>query len=196
MSATHHRSPRAKARPTAVDPGYVESTQQFRDHELFLIREVHHRMHTKVESELRKRGDIKISFPLARVLHAVSIEPGLSNAQLARRANVAAQSMNGLVVALEKAGYIERRPDPENARVLKCYALPAGVSLMQRAVSKASEAFDSAVSVLSSRDRAQLRRLLKLLIEKIDVDSAAPDFMDEIARKARTRGDAKRRGSR
>jgi DNA-binding MarR family transcriptional regulator len=179
-----------------VAPAYIKSTQEFREHEVFLIREVHHRLHTKIESELRKRGDMNISFPLARVLHVVSIEPGLSNAQLARRVNVAAQSMNGVVVALEKAGYIERVADPENARVRRCYALPAGVALMQKAVSNACATFDAVVSVLSARDRAELRRLLRLLIESVHVDAAAPDLIHEMARKARGRRVSKRRGSR
>jgi DNA-binding MarR family transcriptional regulator len=195
------RTTRSNARLPAVSPGYIKSTEEFREHEIFLIREVHHRLHTKIESELRKRHDkdknkdrgAGLSFPMARVLHVVSVEPGLSNAQLARRANVTAQSMNGLVLALEKAGYIERTADPENARVLKCYALPAGVALMQKSVSNVCDAFDSAVSALSARDRAELRRLLRLLIEKVHVDSAAPDLLDEMARKARTH---KRKGSR
>jgi DNA-binding MarR family transcriptional regulator len=179
-----------------VAPGYIKSTQEFREHEVFLIREVHHRLHTKIESELRKRGDMSISFPLARVLHVVSIEPGLSNAQLARRVNVAAQSMNGVVVALETAGYIERIADPENARVRRCYALPAGVALMQKAVSSACATFDSVVSVLSARDRAELRRLLRLLIENVHVDAASSDLVHDVVRKPRGRHATKRRGSR
>jgi DNA-binding MarR family transcriptional regulator len=200
MSATQRTSrAQPRPRPPAVDPGYIKSTQEFREHEVFLIREAHHRLQTKIGNELRKRGvrgDLKITFPMARVLHEVSIEPGMSNAQLARRVNVTAQTMNDVVVALEKAGYIERVADPENARVLRCYALPAGVSLMEKSVSTASAAFDAAVGMLSARDRAELRRLLKLLIDKIGVGSVE-SLMDEIAHEARHRRDqSKRRGSR
>jgi len=196
MPPATKRSAKSSSRPPSVDPAYIKATEEFRDHEVVLFREVQHRLHVKVESEIRKRNGVKISFPLARVLHEISIDPGLSNAQLARRVNVTAQSMNGVVVALEREGYIERTVDPENARVLRCYALPAGVALMRKAVFSASAAFDSVLSVLSSRDRAQLRRLLKLLIEKIHVDADMSAILDDMPGKTRGRAAGKRRGSR
>jgi DNA-binding MarR family transcriptional regulator len=174
---------------------YIKSTHQFREHEAYLVREVHHRLHIKVESELRKRS-LYISFPLARVLHMVSMEPGLSGAQLARRFTVAAQSMNGVLVALEKDGYIERKADPENARVLKCYPRPAGVALMQKAIAAAFEVFDSMLNVLTARDRAQLKRSLRTLIETIDVDSAEASELMYLGAKARGRHAPKSRGAR
>jgi len=196
MPTATKRPAKSSPRPRAVDPLYIKATEEFRDHEIFLFREVQHRLHVKIEGEMRKRNGVKISLPLARVLHEISIDPGLSNAQLARRLNVTAQSMNGMVVALEREGYIERAVDPENARVLRCYALPAGVTLMRKGIFNASAVFDSVVGVLSGRDRAELRRLLKLLMEKIHVDADMSAILDDVPGKTRARAAGKRRGSR
>lgn len=167
--------PRAPRRSTKLDVkpvvtnSFMKSTQALSNHEAWLMRELQQRLHAKVEGELRKRS-IYLSFPLARALHVVSAEPGMSGAQLARRCSVAAQSMNGLLVALEKAGYVERKPDRENARVLRCYAMPAGVAVMQQTMSVAFAVFDSILNVLTARDRVALKRMLRALIEAIAVD--------------------------
>ncbi len=169
MPTATRRKRKPGAKPSAADVLSLESTLAFRDHQAYLIRELHHRLHVKVEAELRNRA-IYLSFPLARVLHMVTVEPGLSGAQLARRCSMAAQSMNGLLVALEKEGYIERKPDQENARILECYAKPAGVALMRKSMAVAFEVFDSILKVLTARDQAELKRLLRAIINAMAVD--------------------------
>jgi len=95
------------------------------DHEGYLIKELQQRLRTQIEARIRAKG-LWMSFPHSVVLMSLQENPGLSGAQLARRNSVTAQTMNGLLMPLETKGLIERRPDPENARILKCYLKPLG----------------------------------------------------------------------
>jgi DNA-binding MarR family transcriptional regulator len=67
-----------------------------------------------------------IAGPQVAPLLALRREPGLSNAQLARRSYVTPQSMNDVVIALEQEGLIRRTPDGGNRRILRAYLTPAG----------------------------------------------------------------------
>jgi DNA-binding MarR family transcriptional regulator len=73
-----------------------------------------------------------IAGPQVAPLLALRREPGLSNAQLARRSYVTPQSMNEVVIGLEREGLIRRTPDDGNRRILRAYLTPAGRSLLTR----------------------------------------------------------------
>jgi DNA-binding MarR family transcriptional regulator len=52
-------------------------------------------------------------------LSVMRSRPGLSNAQLARRALITPQSMNEVLVQLTAAKFIQRRPDPAHGRAIR-----------------------------------------------------------------------------
>ena len=60
---------------------------------------------------------IGLTTPQYAVLTFLEVEPGASNAALARRAFVTPQTMQGILVALERASLIFRTPHPEHGRV-------------------------------------------------------------------------------
>jgi len=60
---------------------------------------------------------IGLTTPQYAVLTFLNVEPGASNAALARRAFVTPQTMQGILVTLERAGFISRTPHPEHGRV-------------------------------------------------------------------------------
>lgn len=137
-----------------------------RDHEGYLIKELQQRLRTQIESRIRAKG-LWMSFPHSVVLMTLQEEPGLSGAQLARRNSVTAQTMNGLLVPLEAKGLIERRPDPENARILKCYLKPLGEQRLKAGASEAAGVFEQMLGKLSERERAEFRRILQRCIEAL-----------------------------
>ena len=77
------------------------------------LKEVMHAFRTIMEGEMRSRGEA-LSFAHAMLMMSLAREPGLSGAQAARRSQVTAQTMNGLLRNLESAGYAVREPNPEN----------------------------------------------------------------------------------
>jgi len=160
-----------------------------RDHEGYLIKELQQRLRTQIEARIRAKG-LWMSFPHSVVLMTLQEEPGLSGAQLARRNSVTAQTMNGLLVPLEAKGLIERRPDPENARVLKCYLKPVGEQWLKAGSSEAAAVFEQMLGKLSERERGEFRRILSRCIAALQAGEA--DRTDE----ARTRSRSTKVGAR
>src|SRR6202034_3031157 len=60
------------------------------------------------------------------VLTALDEEPGLSNADLARRAFVTPQSMHAVLQELERLQLVVRRPHPQHQRVLQAALTETG----------------------------------------------------------------------
>jgi DNA-binding MarR family transcriptional regulator len=87
-----------------------------------------------------------IAGPQVAPLLALRREPGLSNAQLARRSYVTPQSMNDVVIGLEQEGLIRRTPDGGNRRILRAHLTPAGrkfLSQWEKAIDRMeSQLFD------------------------------------------------------
>jgi len=160
--------PRAAEQGVALE---VKGEHANRDHEGYLIKELQQLLRTQIEARLRARG-LWLSFPHSAVLMTLGEEPGMSGAQLARRFSVTAQTMNGLLLPLESKGLIERRPDPENARVLKCYLRPKGSNNMKSGMQEAGAVFDQMLGTLSSRERTEFRGILRRCIEALQSRAA------------------------
>ena len=143
-----------------------------REHEGYLIKELQQILRTQIEARLRAKG-LWLSFPHATVLMILREEPGLSGAQLARRNSVTAQTMNGLLQPLEANGLIERRADPENARVLKCYLKPKGVGMLQQGMHEAGAVFNLMLGTLTERERTDFRGILRRCIEALQARDGA-----------------------
>ena len=98
------------------------------------------------------------------ILSLVSREGGRSSAELARRAFVTPQSMNEVIGALERKGYIKRTENPENRRILHVGLTREGRRLMNacdKAVDGAEAAF---LSVLPARKLAEFRASAERLL--------------------------------
>ncbi|PZQ22071.1 MAG: MarR family transcriptional regulator [Sphingopyxis macrogoltabida] len=67
-----------------------------------------------MDAQLRQIG---LTTPQYAVLAYLKVAPGASNAVLARQAFVTPQTMQAILVTLEKSGLIKRTPHPEHGRV-------------------------------------------------------------------------------
>lgn len=75
----------------------------------------------------------KLSIPQFTTLSVLKRRPGLSNAELARRALIAPQSMIQVIVGLEDRGLVQRAPDPAHNRVLQTRLTDEGERLLDLA---------------------------------------------------------------
>lgn len=66
-------------------------------------------------------------------LSVLSARPGLSNAQLARRALVTPQAMIEILAKLESRGLVRREVDPSHGRILRAELTPAAHELLGQA---------------------------------------------------------------
>ena len=96
----------------------------------YRLKLAQHALRTRMDAALRTLG---ITAPQYAVLTAIDQQPGLSNAALARAAFVTAQSMQGIVANLERAGLLARSQDPNHGRVLNTVLTPAGRRVLARA---------------------------------------------------------------
>ena len=80
----------------------------------FSLKLAQQALRSHMDAALQKVG---LTTPQYAVLTFLEVEPGASNAALARRAFVTPQTMQGILVALERAEFIKRTPHPEHGRV-------------------------------------------------------------------------------
>jgi DNA-binding MarR family transcriptional regulator len=83
--------------------------------------------------------------------------PGLSNAQLARRSFMSAQSANQVLHVLEELGLVRRKLDPDHGRIGRTELTPRGRSVL----SKCDQVVDKVErAMLQSLERGQQKKLL------------------------------------
>jgi DNA-binding MarR family transcriptional regulator len=80
----------------------------------FALKLAQQALRTHLDAALQQIG---LTTPQYAVLAFVEVEPGASSAALARRAFVTPQTMQAILVGLERAGFISRTPHPEHGRV-------------------------------------------------------------------------------
>lgn len=94
------------------------------------------------------------------VLLAIGENPRISNASLARAAFVTPQSMQGMLVTLERDGFIVRTPHPDHGRIIMTELTDKG-RIAAEAGTVAAEAVERRMlSGLNEAEIAQLRDLL------------------------------------
>ena len=146
------------------------------------LRNVMQTFRQTVEAAIRAHG-LDLSFAHGMVLKALSREPGISGAQLARRASVTAQSMNGLLRSMESTGLIVREKHPENRRA-DCWFM---TRLGYRQIEQAGDIIEGVMSkMLASISKADAARLSELLQECASALQSGAEAKSE--RSARTRG--------
>jgi DNA-binding MarR family transcriptional regulator len=87
-------------------------------------------LRTHLDSGLREIG---LTTPQYAVLTFLKNEAGASNATLARRAFVTPQTMQAILVALERAGFISRTAHPGHGRVQKTELTAKGSNALEAA---------------------------------------------------------------
>ncbi len=80
----------------------------------FALKLAQQALRTRLDSGLREIG---LTTPQYAVLTFLKVEAGASNAALARRAFVTPQTMQAILVTLEREGFIARTPHPQHGRV-------------------------------------------------------------------------------
>lgn len=83
------------------------------------LKRAQHAFRTRIDEVLRPLG---LTAPQFAAMSAVEAVAGISNAELARAAFVTPQTMQGILVNLERAGFLTRTAHPEHGRIL-CNAL-------------------------------------------------------------------------
>ena len=79
----------------------------------------HARVHTLYEALGLYRGQ-------PRVLHALWDQEGLTHTELSRQLSVQPATITKMIQRMERAGFVERRHDPDDQRISRVYLTAAG----------------------------------------------------------------------
>jgi DNA-binding MarR family transcriptional regulator len=119
----------------------------------------------RVDRVVRRRidevvGSYGLSVSQYTTLSVLARRSGLSNAQLARRALVSPQSMNEVLLALERRGLVRRKAHPEHGRILQARLTAKGRRLLDACDDGVRDVEARMMRGLTARDEAALRRAL------------------------------------
>jgi DNA-binding MarR family transcriptional regulator len=98
-----HRGASMPLRPSAQNPRIS-----------YLIGRLHRVLRRKLDEGIRAHG---LTVAQYAALSILGQQPGLSNAQLARRSFMSAQSANQVLQRLQEEGLVSRALDPEHGRI-------------------------------------------------------------------------------
>jgi DNA-binding MarR family transcriptional regulator len=115
-----------------------------------------------VRRELQARlAPLALSVPDVTTLSVLRGRTGLSNAQLARRALITPQSMLEVLASLERRGFVVRRADAANARIMRAELTASGRRTLVRADAVIAQLEDELLAGISPERREQLRNALR-----------------------------------
>jgi MarR family transcriptional regulator, repressor for mepA len=117
------------------------------------------RSRTPMERIIRETG---LSGPQARTIGYIEAneDRGITQREIAETFGTTPASVSSLISGLERGGYVERVPDPSDARAKLLRVLPPGRGLTRGFDEQMEEFKDRMVAPLSAADRATLLRLL------------------------------------
>ncbi|WP_454729599.1 MarR family winged helix-turn-helix transcriptional regulator [Cellulosimicrobium protaetiae] len=124
---------------------------------LELVRWIGWAQRKAAEDWVRERD---LSHEQAFVLGFLAQNPGAIQRDIAAVSRTSAASVTSLLKGLEQRGLVERRPDPDNARVKRVQATPAGIGLIAGFQDAMAAADDTILAPLDGDERATLRGLL------------------------------------
>jgi DNA-binding MarR family transcriptional regulator len=130
----------------------------------YLLKEASSALRVAMEEVLRPLGMTVTHYSCLELL---AQRPGLSNSELARGAFVTRQSMNVLLQALERDGYVTRPAAAPVGKALPARLTPRG----RRSLVKASAAVRSVevrmLAGMTETDRSEAFRLLRSMVHSL-----------------------------
>jgi DNA-binding MarR family transcriptional regulator len=130
----------------------------------YLLKEASSALRTAMEEVLRPLG---MNVTQYSCLELLSQRPGLSNSELARGAFVTRQTMNVLLQALEREGYVTRPAEAPVGKVLPTRLTPRG----RRRLEKASAAVRSVelrmLTGMTEAEQSDAFRILRSMIQSL-----------------------------
>jgi DNA-binding MarR family transcriptional regulator len=141
----------------------TEPSMELVDNTLWHLKQAWYFSVTAVNEAVSQHG---VSSAQIGILRQLANEPGLSGADLARRLLITPQGVQLALKALEQRGLVQRKQDPQHARILQAYLTDKGRDVATAVVSDAIAAHDAVFGVLTPEEQQTLRDLLARVVEK------------------------------
>jgi len=128
------------------------------------LLQIHKAHRQRAEAGLNKLG---VHTGQEMILLQLWIEEGIPQSQLAASMEVEPPTATKMLQRMERAGLIERRPDPEDARVSLVYLTERGRALEQPVLDVWKQLEAQTVSGLSLTEQTLLHRLLLQMLTNL-----------------------------
>jgi DNA-binding MarR family transcriptional regulator len=131
----------------------------------------------RLERVLRRRltaaiAPTGLTLPAYTTLTVLRAQDGLSNAQLARRSLVTPQSMSEVLMLLVDLGYVRRRAEARNGRVIRTELTASGRRALERCDRAADAVEHDLLRDLESDETATLHEALVRCSRSVERDVA------------------------
>jgi DNA-binding MarR family transcriptional regulator len=123
----------------------------------YKLKKTQHALRLHMDEALRT---LDLTTPQYAVLAQLELNPGASNAALARSAFITAQTMHGIVSNLEKRGLVERKNDASHGRILCTELTDQGHKVVTNAHDMIRDVEARMLATVSEEDKALLEKLL------------------------------------
>jgi DNA-binding MarR family transcriptional regulator len=159
----------------------------------YLLRQAQHTLRAAMYQPLT---DIGITVAQYSVLSVADAEPGLSGAELARDTMLTPQSVNAIVVLLERSGLLERHPDARDLRLRRIYVSPSGHEVLALARPAVWAVEQRMVASMTAAEQATFRRQLTECALALDAGPTTGPAPAEPALSGARQGATQRKDSR
>jgi DNA-binding MarR family transcriptional regulator len=136
---------------------YIMSQQRKSESMDFLFAQVCRLHHARAHTLLEELGLYRGQPPM---LYALWEQEGLAHSELAARLHVRPATITKMLKRMEKAGFVERRPDLEDQRVSRVYLTDAGRSIRGEVEQVWRRLEDETFAGFSPEECLLVRRLL------------------------------------
>jgi len=130
----------------------------------YQLKRAQQALRTAMDEGLRAQG---MTTPQYAALTALEVDEPLSGADLARRCFVTAQTMNAILVGLERARLVERAPHAEHGRVIEARLTKRGRTRVRNAHRTVFAIEERMLSEITSAGRRRLNETLRRLVENL-----------------------------
>lgn len=123
----------------------------------YKLKKTQHILRLRMDDALKS---INLTTPQYAVLAQLEINPGISNASLARSAFITAQTMHGIISNLEKQALLTRKNDPHHGRILRAELTEKGHKVVHQAHLIIQNVEKKMTSTLNEESQKKLETLL------------------------------------
>ncbi len=128
----------------------------------FLLNDVARLMRKRFEQQARA-GALPLTRAQSTVLAYLARQEGLNQAALAQILEIEPITLARLLDRLQRAGLVERRPDPKDRRAHLLYFTEAAYPLLDRIFALAAAVREDAMAGIKEADRARLVAILTVM---------------------------------
>lgn len=123
----------------------------------------------RVNRELHERfrhtfKDLDIPPMTLMMMRQIELEPGVTVSELARRSSTVKSHVSKTVDQLAVQGLVEKRPDPQDQRLLRVYPTPAATAFKKQIEARAMAHWAEITADIPEADLAEVERGLRILL--------------------------------